>query len=150
MVSWVIQNGRGKTAKVAPLSGHWKLIEHLDPASERQRSHVYSSQQLKSFKVWFDFTSRSVSTVRSELAKLQGEIDKLKEELDELKADCGVEIKLRDLSYEDARSEIIKFFKENDGEKLDASDIQEYLGIDITLAIQICDDLESEGKIKTI
>ena len=150
MVNWLLHSGRGVAEKVAPLSGYWRVVESANLDPEGKKTHIYSSRQLKSFKVWLDFTSRNVSTVRSDLDKLHKEIKSLKKEIEEIKDACCAEIELRDLSYGEARSEIVKFFKDNDGQNFDAADIQDLLGIDISLAIQVCDELESKGEIKSV
>lgn len=57
-------------------------------------------------------------------------------------------IELRKISYKQAKKEIREYFKKHHGEKIDASDIQENLQIDILDVIGILDVLEAEGKIK--
>ena len=58
------------------------------------------------------------------------------------------EIVLKDISYGLAKKEIKEYFSKHHGEIIDAADIQEALNIDISMAIEILDDLENEGKIK--
>ena len=58
-------------------------------------------------------------------------------------------IELRDIPYEDAKAEIKQYFEDHHGEEIDGSDLQENLGIELEIAIQICDELEREGAIKT-
>ena len=59
------------------------------------------------------------------------------------------QIVLKDISYGQAKKEIKEYFSKHHGEIIDAADIQEALNIDISMAIEILDDLECEGKIKT-
>ena len=57
-------------------------------------------------------------------------------------------IKLRKISYEQAKKEIKEYFKNHHGKKIDAADIQENLHINICDAIGILDVLEAEGNIE--
>jgi len=57
-------------------------------------------------------------------------------------------IVLKDISYGQAKKEIIDYFSMHHGENINAADIQEALNIDISLALEILDDLELEGKVK--
>jgi hypothetical protein len=59
-------------------------------------------------------------------------------------------IVLKDISYGQAKEEIMVYFVAHHGENIDAADIQEVLNIDISLVLEILDELEHEGKIKTI
>ena len=84
--------------------------------------------------------------------EMQKEIIKLKEmvlsffekENDPVKE----EIQLRDISFRKAKTEIKKYFQKHHGENIDAAIIQEALGIEISLAMQVCEELENEGQIK--
>lgn len=60
------------------------------------------------------------------------------------------EIVIRDITYKQAKKEIIKYFSDHHGGNIDAADIQKSLYIDISLALEICDELENEGKIKVV
>ncbi len=70
------------------------------------------------------------------------------EELSSIGYEEPGQIVLKDISYEQAKKEIIEYFSKHHGENIDAADIQEALNIDISLAIEILDGLENEGKIK--
>lgn len=48
----------------------------------------------------------------------------------------------------DAKEKIEAYFCEHDGEKIDAYDILNALGIDILTACVLMDELEDDGKIK--
>ena len=48
----------------------------------------------------------------------------------------------------DAKDRIAAYFREHDGEEIDAADIGKALDIDIMTAIGLMDELEAEGKIK--
>ena len=58
------------------------------------------------------------------------------------------QIVLKDIPYGQAKKEIKEYFSKHHGEIIDAADIQEALNIDISMVIEILDDLECEGKIK--
>jgi hypothetical protein len=60
------------------------------------------------------------------------------------------EIVIRDIGRKEAKKEIRKFFKEHHGESIDPSVIVENLRIDIGLAIELCAELEREGKIRSL
>lgn len=85
------------------------------------------------------------------IEKLEKRLKKMETRIEELSS-IGYEepgqIVLKDISYEQAKKEIIEYFSKHHGENIDAADIQEALNIDISLAIEILDGLENEGKIK--
>ncbi|MCK4486484.1 MAG: hypothetical protein KAU38_06970 [Desulfobacterales bacterium] len=91
-------------------------------------------------------------------AQLQNEVETLKKEVQELKeaflqqSQAGKYlshiVELRDISYDQAKQEIAKYFEAHHGENIDAADLQEALGIEIEIAIQVCEELEKEAKIK--
>ena len=91
-------------------------------------------------------------------AQLQNEVETLKKEVQELKeaflqqSQAGRYlshiVELRDISYDQAKQEIAKYFEAHHGENIDAADLQEALGIEIEIAIQVCEELEKEAKIK--
>lgn len=60
------------------------------------------------------------------------------------------EITIREFSRKEAKKEIRQYFKDHHGENIDPSDIFENLGIDIELAIELCDELEREGRVRAV
>lgn len=90
------------------------------------------------------------------VARLEQEVAVLKKEISEMKGLVsrylgeheGTTLKIRDVSLDRAKEEIAAYFKEHHGEVVDAADLQEALGIDIGTAIEACEDLEEEGRIK--
>jgi len=77
------------------------------------------------------------------IRSVQKQVESLKQEIAEMKA--AVEglgtaepvFELREVSYEDAKREIKQYFEAHHEESIDAADLQEALGIDIQMAIQI-------------
>jgi hypothetical protein len=91
------------------------------------------------------------------VARLEQEVAVLKKEISEMKglvsqylgAHEGTALEIRDVPLDQAKEEIAAYFKEHHGEVVDAADLQEALGIDVGTAIQACEELEEEGRIKT-
>jgi hypothetical protein len=90
--------------------------------------------------------SALVKNLVSSVKRLEKKVDKLSKELEVIK---GAEIEIRNISYKNAKKEIALFFKKHHGDEIDAADIEEILGIEFEMAMQICDELEKEGKIKS-
>lgn len=91
-----------------------------------------------------------VARLEQEVAVLKKEIDEVKGLLSQyLRAHEGTALEIRDVPFDQAKEEIAAYFKEHHGEVVDAADLQEALGIDIETAIQACEELEEEGRIKT-
>ena len=95
-----------------------------------------------------------VSFYDSRVEDLANEIKELKETVQQLAEQRGSfkeeAIILRDVPYKKAKEEITSYFQEHDGEAIDPADIQEALGIDVFLAMGICEELESGGEIKAV
>ena len=97
----------------------------------------------------YDYRLEGLEVVARKVKTLEENIKKIANRIENLT--CSYEaknIEIRKIPYRQAKKEIVEFFKSHHGEKLNASDIQENLGIDITMAITACDELEKEGKIK--
>lgn len=60
------------------------------------------------------------------------------------------EIVIRDINYDQAKSEIVRYFSDHHGKNIDVADIQRALKIDIYMALEVCDELEKERKIKSL
>lgn len=56
-------------------------------------------------------------------------------------------VSIRELSHTEAKEEISQYFRKHDGEEIGYDDLIENLGIEPNLVIQICHELEKEGKI---
>lgn len=91
------------------------------------------------------------------VARLEQEVSVLKKEISEMKglvsqylnAHEGTVLEIRDVPFDQAKEEIASYFRKHHGEVVDAADLQEALGIDIGTAIEACEELEEEGRIKT-
>lgn len=93
-------------------------------------------------------------------AQLQSRIEALEKEVQDVKQALlqqsqagkfpGHVIELKDISYEEAKHEIAEYFEAHHGQNIDPADLQEALGIEIEIAIQACEELEKEGKIKVL
>ncbi len=83
---------------------------------------------------------------KSKLEALEKRIEKLEEKSGFTEPEP---INIRDISYAQAMIEIAQFYKERHGEDFDAADIEESLGIEFEMAMQICEELEKEGKIRS-
>jgi hypothetical protein len=92
-----------------------------------------------------------VEEMQKRIEEMQKRIEEFSEELINIsnKIDTLLkeEINLRDIPYETAKEEIRKYFQKNHGKDIDAADLQEALGIEIAMAMEICEELEEEGKI---
>lgn len=96
-------------------------------------------------------TRGSAEPTKLELIKMRAEIDTLRDEISVLKnsipqLDQGI-LEIRDISYDQAKSEIRQFFLDHHGEEFTAADIEELLGVEFEMALAICEELENEGKI---
>ena len=94
--------------------------------------------------------------MEADVRSVQKEVESIKQEIAEMKAileglgTAEPVFELREVSYEDAKREIKQYFEAHHGESIDAGDLQEALGIDIQMVIQICQDLERDGQIKAL
>lgn len=94
--------------------------------------------------------------MEADVRSVQKEVESLKQEIAEMKAllegpgTAEPVFELREVSYEDAKREIKQYFEAHHGESIDAGDLQEALGIDIQMVIQICQDIERDGQIKAL
>lgn len=64
------------------------------------------------------------------------------------KAEWQSYVVLREISKEEAEKEILKLF--SGGQVLYYSDIAEKLGLDLKLVVEICNELQSKGRIEVI
>ena len=88
-------------------------------------------------------TIMRISVLESSIAEINKKIAPL---LAEVLSEDTTE--LRDISYAKAKEEIAKYFEDHHGETINAADLQEALGIDISMAMKICEELKQAGEIK--
>jgi hypothetical protein len=86
-------------------------------------------------------------TVQERLKHLEGEVERLRSEVARLTEEPEA-VNIREISREDAKSEILQLFRT--GRSLFYSDIMRELAIDIDLVVEVCEELESEGKIGVV
>ncbi len=82
------------------------------------------------------------------ITALERRLASLTRKVQRLSATQNGAVELRNLTRAQARSEIIDLFQS--GETLYYSDIVQRLGIDIEDVIEICRELETEGRIETL
>jgi hypothetical protein len=82
------------------------------------------------------------------IASLERRLASLTRKVQGLSAVQNGAVELRRLTKDQARAEIIDIFQS--GETLYYSDIVQRLGIDIEDVIEICRELEAEGRIETL
>lgn len=87
-----------------------------------------------------------VVDIERRLVRLEETISNLQEGVNNLIQEN--EITIRDIPYNQAKKEITRFFKENHGKNINAADVEEGLGIEFSMAVNICEELEKEGKVK--
>jgi hypothetical protein len=80
---------------------------------------------------------------------LRKEVDDIRRELDEIKKRMPEEkmVVLRDLTRDEAKQEIQSLF--SSGRTLYYSDIAEELGLDLRIVVDLCQELEDEGKVES-
>jgi hypothetical protein len=103
-------------------------------------------------------TSATTSPVFIYDAGTSDRISRIEEDLREVKAmlqeiyNMGNKhhevLELRDISRHQAKKEIASYFEDHHGETFNEADLQEALKISIWMVIDICEELEKEGKIK--
>ena len=94
-----------------------------------------------------------VSRLRAQVRRLKGvaatqqrRIEELQQKLDESRAVQPDEIiEIREISREQAREEIVKCFQY--GEPLDHADLADALALEISLVIEVCNELIEEGVV---
>lgn len=94
-----------------------------------------------------------VSRLQAEVRRLKGlaanqeaRISELEQELDAAKAMQPEDvIEIREIGKEQARKEIVESFKS--GEPLDHADLADALALEISLVVEVCNELMEEGVI---
>jgi hypothetical protein len=84
------------------------------------------------------------------IANLKKEIKELKEMLASFIQSNESEVPviiLRDIPVDQAKDEIARYFRENDGKDIDIDELIEGLAIDPHTVVRACNILEAEGKI---
>ena len=88
-----------------------------------------------------------ISEMHSRLQRLEKIVNKLSKKVNTIE---GEDIIIRDVPYSQAKKEVAQYFKDHHGENIDAADIEEALCIKFSMAVEICEKLEKEGKIKEL
>ena len=57
-------------------------------------------------------------------------------------------IRIRDISYEQSKKEIIQYFDKHDGDKITEADLEDTLNIDFWVCYRVCEELRIEGEIE--
>jgi hypothetical protein len=87
-----------------------------------------------------------------QIAELQKEIRELREMLTNVMQSQEVPlvtnyITLRDIPVEQAKEEIARYFRDNDGKEIDIDELIEVLAIEPRTVVISCNELEAEGRI---
>jgi hypothetical protein len=123
------------------------VTDSADPKDIWTDNFISHSSDSKGQMVTELIYDQKMEALESRLDQLEKEIIRVKSIVDDTEPQ---EIHILDIPYEKAKGEIELYFRKHHGESIDASDIQEELGIDIFMAIDILDELENEGKIKPL
>lgn len=59
-------------------------------------------------------------------------------------------IEPKDVTFEEAKKQIMQYFLDHHGENIDYGDLMDVLNIHLSLIVEVCAELESEGKIAAI
>lgn len=96
----------------------------------------------------FSYSIPSSGIKEKEVSELRDRVKALEDRLAaiEKEQDSKV-ILLRAISREDARTEILRLFEENQAEILDYGIIAERLQMDLQIVVDVCNELEQEGLI---
>jgi len=94
------------------------------------------------------FYDKQLSELINEIKELKEMIGQLSKRVESLCSERNNGLEIRNVSYGQAKKEIVRYFKEHHGEHLTAADLEETLGIDFLLCDQICEELTKEGKIE--
>ena len=90
----------------------------------------------------------SRTTIDKRIGDLETQVDSLRREVSRLSEASSKSVILRAMTQDEARAEILSIFRS--GRTLYYSDIVQELGIDIDQVVEVCEELESEGRIETI
>ena len=92
-----------------------------------------------------EVVSRKLQDIAMKLDNIISRIEKIESvlEADEI-------LECRNISKEEAKKEIKAYFEEHHGENFYASDIEDNLGIEYDLVMEIFEELESEREIKAL
>jgi len=87
------------------------------------------------------------TTLDKRIDELESQVEALSREVAHLQEEPKT-VALRTIRRDDAKGEILDLFRT--GRTLYYSDIVQELGIDIDLVVELCEELESEGRVETI
>ena len=74
-------------------------------------------------------------------------VGRIAEEMENIESDF---IEIRDIPYAQAKREIAKYFRDNDGQEIDYIEIVDDLRLPLPQVVKVCEDLEKEGKIGAV
>lgn len=94
------------------------------------------------------FYDKQLSELINEIKELKEMIGQLSKRVESLCSERNNGLEIRNISYGQAKKEIVRYFKDHHGEHLTAADLEERLSIDFWLCDQICEELTKEGKIR--
>jgi len=95
-------------------------------------------------------TSQPVLVYDRRISKIEKEIGELREMLTSMIQSTESEapiIDLRDISVDQAKEEIARYFRENDGKEIGYEELIDGIGIEPRIVVMACNELEEEGKI---
>jgi len=127
--------------KAEKTRGH---ISVIDLKTRKDTAYIWDASVIPTPMVPEIMYDHRVEDLEKRLKKMENRIA----ELTSIDYEEPGQIILKDIPYGQAKEEIGEYFSKHHGKNIDASDIQEALNIDISLVIEILDDLECEGKIK--
>jgi len=93
-----------------------------------------------------DILSRNISELTEAIQILIQRINALEDRLEAL---SPIEIEARDITDEQAKEEIKKWFEDRHGEILFPSDVADELSLDYDVVVRLLTDLENEGKVRS-
>ncbi|HEA68365.1 MAG TPA: hypothetical protein ENI07_16320 [Desulfobacterales bacterium] len=127
----------GKATRVALDSSLWSIV---GSPVEPEIQTTITAQEI--------FYDQQRNELINEIKELKEMIGQLSTKIESLCSEKNNGLEIRNVSYGQAKKEIVRYFKEHHGEHLTAADLEEKLGIDFWLCDQVCEYLTKEGKIK--
>ncbi|MDZ7696949.1 MAG: hypothetical protein U5R49_08540 [Deltaproteobacteria bacterium] len=97
--------------------------------------------------VWYDSNiDHRLNAIENELAEVKSMAKRI---LSLLEDDDDV-LEARDISFEDAKEEVARYFRSHDGENIDCGDLMEDLNIAPGIIMKVCEKLQEEKKIAPV
>ena len=127
-----------------------KIWQYHQPFATSPPSVAYDwaeGQETASPAIWYDANiDRRLKALESEIA----EVKKMARQILNLMEDEAEVMEAREISFENAKEEIARYFIEHDGQRIDCGDLMEELNIAPGLIMRVCDKLEEEKKIASV